>query len=977
MSLFTLKKVEKMAEAKVKNPISKSSKKVETKKEDLNKIETSKSNSNVSKSIHSKHIEIKGARLHNLKNIDVIIPRNKLTVVTGVSGSGKSSLAFDTLYAEGQRRFVESLSSYARQFLERKGKPDCDSIIGIPPAIAIEQLAPSKNPRSTVGTSTEIYDYIRLFFGRIGKTYCHQCGTLVKKDSPGDVAKFLSNLEKGTKLYLLFKIPESIIDFRTELDKYVQNGYSRIFIQKKDEILDLSIEEFPKKLKSKDFHILVYRFKSDNSPEAISTVTQSLEEAFSLSQGKIEVYNAETKETYYFSNIYECNNCQIVFEEPDPKIFLFNNPHGACPSCQGFGRTMGIDENLVIPDKSLSIKRGAIAPFRSQKAQHIYEELMIEAKEYAIPTDVPYISLTEEQQNKIWMGFGMFTGINGYFEDLENQIYKVGNRFVLANYRGYTNCRLCKGSRIRTSARQIFVEGMTVPKLIKLPLEEVATYFNEVQLNENDYSIIKDVLREIKWRLSLLLEIGLEYLTLDRLTHTLSGGEAQRINLSTAIGSSLVGTLYVLDEPSIGMHPRDTQKLIAVMKKLKNLGNTVVVVEHDPDIMKEADYIIDMGPKAGIHGGEVIFCGTYQQILTDEKSLTGKYLSNRLELDLESNKIKDIGEFISVYKPRENNLKMDVVHFPLKQMTVVTGVSGSGKSTLVHDVLYDNLKRMTNVSSMGELSNCEKIEGYSMTSNVEMVDQTPIGKSSRSTPATYTKVFDYIRDLFANEQSAKQLGWRAGYFSFNVPGGRCEVCEGDGSVTVDMQFLPNITLECEACKGTRYKREIKSVTYNGKNIIDVLDMTVEEAFSFFEGQNKIVQKLGILKEVGLGYIKLGQASNQLSGGEAQRIKLASYLESDAGNNIYIFDEPTTGLHIDDISKVIYCFKRLVKSGNTVIIIEHNLHVIASANHIIDIGPEAGNKGGDLVFAGTPQAISKNKNSHTGIALAEFYSQKKK
>ena len=918
-----------------------------------------------------RQISIKGARLHNLKNISVDVPHNKLTIITGVSGSGKSTLAFDTIYAEGQRRFVESLSSYARQFLERMGKPDVDSITGVPPAIAIEQRPPSRNPRSTVGTSTEIYDYLRLLFGRIGHTVCHKCGKHIKKDSPASVAEELSALEEGSKLYILFPLPDDTISIKDELDKLRGKGFFRFVTKGSDDIIDLETDKLPKNVCPADIAVLADRLIVRKDDESVSRLTDSLETAFKAGKGRISARNLNTGENIKFSTHYECAGCDILYYEPEPRLFSFNNPYGACPNCQGFGRTIGLDEDLIIPDDSLSLKKNSIHPYKGESYSKHHRALLRVAAARGIPIDEPIRSLNKEQKEFIWNGGGEYIGINKFFARLEEKNYKVQNRVMISRYRGYTTCRACGGSRLRTSARQVFINGHNIPQLVKMPLGIMLEYFQNLKLNEHEAELAGQVLREIIWRLNLLVEIGLEYLTLDRLTHTLSGGEAQRINLSTALGSSLVGTLYVLDEPSIGMHQRDTKRLLNILFKLRNLGNTIVVVEHDPDIIINADYIIDMGPKAGELGGEVVYEGSLKDINDSERSVTGQYLSGRKEIKIPDKRIKLNGKQITLTGPRENNLKIDEVSFPLGCMTVVTGVSGSGKSTLIHDVLYTSLKKLKGGFD-GKAGAYDKIRGYELIENVQLVDQSPIGKSSRSTPATYTKAFDAIRELYASTQAAKQLGCKPGYFSFNVAGGRCEVCEGEGSVTVDMQFLPDVHLECEACKGTRYKREARNILYKGKSIVDVLNMTIDEAVEFFEGINKVTRKLSILQDVGLGYLRLGQPSTMLSGGESQRVKLANHLDSRIPDTFFIFDEPTTGLHLDDISKLLECFRRLVVMGHTVLIIEHNMHVIASADWLIDLGPEAGEDGGHIVCTGTPEQVAIVKESYTGKALKEFF-----
>lgn len=921
----------------------------------------------------NKFISIIGARQNNLKNISLQIPRNSITVITGVSGSGKSSLAFDTIYAEGQRRFVESLSAYARQFLERMQKPDVDSISGLPPAIAIEQKPPSKNPRSTVGTVTEIYDYLRLLFGRIGITICKSCGKQVKKDTPESVVNDIKQLaNNGDKIYILFKLQPQIRNLKSELQRYKESGFYRILIGKSNEIIDLNIQSIPDDTDLNDVLILADRLIYDNEVDTISRLTDSVESAFSSGFGKIIIRNLTQGIEHKYSNIYECAECDIVYLEPEPRLFAFNTPFGACPHCQGFGRTIGIDENLVIPEPHKSLSELAIHPFRTPAFMHHQRALVKVATKLGIPLNIPYHQLSEKHKQIIWDGYDTYIGINGYFNMLEEKSYKMNYRILLSRYRGYTNCRHCGGSRIRTSARQVYVNGINIPQLVKLPIDKLHNFFENLELDDYKLKIVGNVINQIKWRLRLLIDIGLEYLSLDRLMHTLSGGEAQRINLATALGSSLVGTLYVLDEPSIGLHSRDTDRLINILKRLKSLGNTVVVVEHDPDIIKSADFIIDLGPLAGEKGGEVVFAGSPDEICKNPNSLTGRYICNSINTDGNKNYKPNFKNWLTIYEPKKYNLKMDKVRIPLNCITAITGVSGSGKSTLVYEILYPALKR----SYISETGYYKGIKGGEIITHVEMVDQSPIGKSSRSTPATYTKAFDAIREIFAQTPMARQLGWKPGHFSFNVPGGRCDVCDGEGTVSVDMQFLPDVILECEACKGTRYKREVRNVLFKGKSIVDVLNMTVDEALEFFDGHSKVTKKLKILSEVGLGYLKLGQPSVMLSGGESQRIKLANHLDIISDNHtLFIFDEPTTGLHLHDIEKLLACFEKLVLAGNSILIIEHNLKVISYADWIIDLGPEAGDKGGYVIAEGTPEKIAQNEKSYTGIALKKYFENK--
>jgi excinuclease ABC subunit A len=919
----------------------------------------------------ARHISIRGAALHNLKHIDVDIPHNKLTVITGISGSGKSSLAFDTLYAEGQRRFVESLSAYARQFLERMNKPDVETISGLPPAVAIEQRKQGKNPRSTVGTTTEVYDYLRLLFGRIGVTRCRNCNKIVHKDTPDSVVKRILRQKEGTKIYILAPLSPQTRQIAREFKKFQEGGYFRFLNLGSETIHEYEDVDAYRDALPEEIFILIDRMIIRKDEDTITRLTDSVEQAFKAGNGKIKIQLLGQNKYLNFSTRYECADCDIVYVEPEPRLFAFNNPFGACPVCQGFGRTIGIDEDLVIPDKSKSILNGAIQPFRTPRFSEYQISLITEAKKNNIPVDIPYIELTSEQKDFVWEGGGNYAGINGLFKMLEDNNYKMHYRILISRYRGFTDCVACGGSRLRTSARQVFVGNKNIPELIKMPIEELAVFMKNLKLTKHQNEIVGQVLSEIIRRLDMLVDIGLHYLTLDRLTHTLSGGEAQRINLSAALGSSLVGTLYVLDEPSIGMHPRDTDKLLNILYKLRNLGNTIVVVEHDPDIITRADYLIDLGPRAGEHGGEIIYAGDIKGIVNNTKSQTGLYLSGKKKIPVPAERRQGNGHKIILRKPRKHNLKMDEVEFPLGCMTVVTGVSGSGKSTLIHDVLFNGLRKAL-TGTKEESGLFEKISGWIWIENVELVDQSAIGKSTRSTPITYTKTFDHIRELFASTQAAKQLGWKPGHFSFNVPGGRCEVCNGEGFVTVDMQFLPNVTLVCESCRGSRYKREAKNILYKGKSIVDVLNMTVDEALGFFKDESKITKKLQLLADVGLGYLRLGQPSTHLSGGEAQRIKLASHLDTNYSSNmLFIFDEPTTGLHLDDINKLLDCFNRLIDKGHTVIIIEHNLNIISSADHLIDLGPEAGDQGGFVVASGTPEQVAKS-GTHTGNALRKFF-----
>ena len=915
-----------------------------------------------------KHITITHARVNNLKDISCEIPRNALTVISGVSGSGKSSLAFETLYAEGQRRFVESLSSYARQFLDRMNKPDVESITGLPPAIAIEQRGFARNPRSTVATQTEIYDYLRLLYGRIGITVC-TCGREVRKDTPAHAASVISEWNEGDRLYILFPIHIGEHSFDHAIQSLIENGFYRAVMPASSDIIDLqehvhaSIEDADQMLMLGDRIII----KKDEA--FVSRLTESLETAFSLGHGRVTVRNISSMEDACFSNVHECAFCNIEYQEPEPRLFSFNSPFGACKTCQGFGRSVGLDTSLVIPDMHLSLQKGAIHPFRTAGFTEYHRDSLDFARRHSIPDAIPYSMLTERQRTMLWEGDALFPGINGFFAYAEEKAAaKVGYRVLLSRYRGYTTCHECNGARLRKSARRVFIAGKTLPEIIRMTIAQAFAWFDALQVSESQFKIAEMVLKEIHSRLRMLVEIGLEYITLDRMAHTLSGGESQRITLATSLGSSLVGTLYVLDEPSIGLHHRDTWRLMQLLKRLRSLGNTVVVVEHDPEIIASADHVIDIGPKAGELGGEIMFSGTVKDMLASNESLTGQYLSGKKNIDIPKKRSKGNGHFLEIIEPKERNLKGDTVSIPLGCITVVTGVSGSGKSTLVHEVLAPALKKKY-AGFAGSIGACKDILGAGNLQAVEIVDQSPIGKSSRSTPVTYTKAFDAIRDLFAETPASKQLGWRAGHFSFNVPGGRCETCEGEGSVTVEMQFLPDITLPCESCKGTRYKKEARDINYKGASIVDVLGMTVHEALAFFAGNKRIINKLQVLSDVGLGYVRLGQPSTKLSGGEAQRIKLATAIDdSRSEKTLFVFDEPTTGLHLDDINTLLMCFRALVEKGHSVIIIEHHLNIIAAADYVIDLGPEAGEEGGYVIASGTPEEIMKEKRSHTGKAL---------
>ena len=914
----------------------------------------------------SKEILIKGAKLHNLKDITVGIPRNQLVVITGLSGSGKSSLAFDTLYAEGQRRYVESLSSYARQFLGRLDKPKVDNIIGIAPAIAIEQKVNTSNPRSTVGTSTEIYDYLKLLFARIGKTYSPISGNEVKKHTVTDVVEAALAYPDGTKLLLL--APISIPKDRTVeqvLKLLLQQGYARILHQ--GEVIRLEEDNLPKKLGK--FQLVVDRIVVQHNEDFQHRLADAVETAFFEGKGECMLQEVESEVLKHFSNRFEMDG--ITFLEPNVHLFSFNNPYGACPECDGYGDTIGLDEDLIAPNTGLSIYENAIYPWRGETMSWFRDQLVNNAYKFDFPIHKPWYELSAEQRQLVWDGNKYFTGLTDFFKELEEKSYKIQNRVLLARYRGKTRCHSCHGRRLRKEANYVKIQGKSISDLVEISIEKLQAFFRELTLSPYEQEVAKRLLIEINSRLQFLSDVGLGYLTLNRKSNTLSGGESQRINLATSLGSSLVGSMYILDEPSIGLHPRDTHRLIKVLKSLRDLGNTVIVVEHDADIMKAADYIIDIGPEAGTHGGEVVAAGTYEQLLKAD-TLTGKYLSGRLSIE-PPKKRRTSPHYISLIGCRENNLKNIDVTFPLDMLTVVTGVSGSGKSTLIKKLLYPAMQKELNASNE-KIGQFTRIEGkYKQLQSVEFVDQNPIGKSSRSNPITYLKVYDDIRNLYANQKLAKMRNFSAKHFSFNVDGGRCEVCKGEGEVTIEMQFMADVHLTCEACGGKRFKKEVLEITYEGKNIDDLLNTTIDDAVAFFAAhkQTKIAEKLKPLQDVGLGYVTLGQSSSTLSGGEAQRIKLASFLSKSESKEkvLFIFDEPTTGLHFHDIRKLLDSLQALIEKGHSVIVIEHNLEMIKCADYIIDLGLEGGEKGGSIIAKGTPEEIAKCKESYTGNALA--------
>lgn len=927
----------------------------------------------------SKNIFIKGARVNNLKNIDVEIPRNKFIVITGLSGSGKSSLAFDTLYAEGQRRYVESLSAYARQFLGRMHKPECDYIKGIPPAIAIEQKTSARNPRSTVGTSTEIYEYLRLLFARIGKTISPVSGKEVKKHQVSDILDQMKSYPENTRLVILTKL--ILRDNRTveeQLDILYKEGFSRI--ESKGEFLLISdiLEDKKSKLNVKDTRLVIDRLTCDQDGANISRFSESIETAFYEGENEcfVEYYLGDKIESFHYSKEFEADGIQ--FEEPNDLMFSFNSPTGACPTCEGFGNVMGIDENLVIPDKSLSVYDDAVMCWRGEKMSEWKNEFIHAVMNLDFPVHRPYYALEQKDKDLLWEGDeknGIY-GINHFFKMVEENQYKIQYRVMLARYRGRTICPTCKGARLKPQALYVKIGGKSIADLVLMPISELKIFFENLKLNETDAAVAKRLLVEINSRIKFLTDVGLSYLTLNRLSNTLSGGESQRINLATSLGSSLVGSLYILDEPSIGLHSRDTDLLIDVLRQLTNLGNTVIVVEHDEEIIRAADYIIDIGPKAGRLGGEVVYQGDIAGLEKNTESYTVRYLNGEETIEVPKQRRK-WNNYIELKGARQNNLKNINVKFPLNVMTVVTGVSGSGKSSLVSDTFYSALEKHY-LSKSNKVVEYDALTGdLNLIKHIEMVDQNPIGRSSRSNPVTYIKAYDEIRKLFADQPLAKQMKLTPAYFSFNVEGGRCDECQGEGTILVEMQFMADVLLECESCHGKRFKREILDIEYKGANIDDVLNMTIDEGIEFF-GQDKknntaqkIVKRLQPLQDVGLGYIKMGQASSSLSGGENQRVKLAFHLAAEKTEpTFFIFDEPTTGLHFHDIKTLLKAFDALMERGHTILVIEHNMDVIKCADHIIDIGPEGGKEGGYIVAEGTPEDIAKCKKSYTGKFLID-------
>ncbi|MGQ2984051.1 excinuclease ABC subunit UvrA [Flavobacterium sp.] len=913
-----------------------------------------------------KNILIKGAQLHNLKNLDVAIPRNKLVVVTGLSGSGKSSLAFDTLYAEGQRRYVESLSSYARQFLGRLDKPKVEYIKGIAPAIAIEQKVNTTNARSTVGTSTEIYDYLKLLFARVGRTYSPVSGREVRKHTVTDITNEVKTFEPDSRWLLLAPVhTEKGRTIEEKLGVLLQQGFARVLVDNETLRLD---ELAGADLANKEVLLVVDRIVVKDEEEFYNRLADAVQTAFYEGKGEAYLQDVTTGNRLVFSNNFELDG--LTFPEPNVHLFSFNNPYGACPACEGYGSIIGIDEELVVPNTALSIYENAIFPWRGESMGWYRDQLVNNGHKFDFPVHKPYFQLSESDRQLVWNGNKYFTGLNDFFTELEEKNYKIQNRVMLSRYRGKTKCPDCKGKRLRPEANYIKIGGRTISDLVDLPIKNLAEFFSGLELNEYDTTVAKRLLVEINSRLSFLQEVGLSYLTLNRRSNTLSGGESQRINLATSLGSSLVGSMYILDEPSIGLHPKDTERLITVLEGLRNLGNTVIVVEHDEDIMKAADMIIDIGPEAGSLGGELVAQGTYEEILRSD-SLTAKYLNGDMEISVPKKRRK-FKNHIDVVGARENNLQNIDVTFPLDCLTVITGVSGSGKSTLVKKILFPALQKK--LEGVGEKAGqfTELRGSYSHIKHIEYVDQNPIGRSSRSNPVTYIKAYDDIRDLFSKQKLSQNRGYQSKHFSFNVDGGRCDTCKGEGEVTIEMQFMADVHLECEACNGKRFKKEVLEITYEGKNIDDVLTMTVDDAVAFFSEhkQSKIMTKLQPLQDVGLGYVQLGQSSSTLSGGEAQRIKLASFLVKGATKDkvLFVFDEPTTGLHFHDIRKLLASFEALLDKGHSIIVIEHNLDLIKCADYIIDIGPEGGENGGHLVAFGTPEEVAKNSKSVTGEYL---------
>jgi excinuclease ABC subunit A len=943
-------------------------------------------------------IIVRGARVNNLKNIHFTIPLNSLTVVTGVSGSGKSSLAFDTIYAEGQRRYVESLSAYARQFLERMDKPDVDEVLGICPAIAINQKNSTRNPRSTVGTQTEIYDYLRLLYARVGHTICRRCASTVRRDTPQSIADAVMELPEGAKFYVLFPASAGIettsdngngntspqkktrgksrttkagvrASVKAHLMSLMGRGLTRLYDARTRELIELQTPDSFTRENFDEIYVLIDRLAVRSDMHA--RLVDSLETCYQEGHGQAVILTAgETPQKYSYSERFECKRCGLGYIRPEPRLFSFNNPFGACPTCQGFGNTIGVDWDLVLPNRELSIAEGAIEPFTKPQFEWWRTELKKFAQRAGMSMTAPFSSLEPSEQRAVIDGGEGFPGVKGFFEWLETKKYKLHVRVFLAKYRGYARCPDCNGDRLRAEARDVRVGGHTIPEVCRLPIREAGEFFRNLVLSEEEMGIADRLLKEIRQRLQFLIDVGLDYLTLDRLASTLSGGEAQRIQLATHLGSSLVGALYVLDEPSIGLHPRDSRRLIDLLTGLRDIGNTVLVVEHEAEMMRAADHLLDIGIGAGELGGEVVYEGPYGGLLADEHSLTGKYLRGEMQIRPPAERRARSPQQIELTGLRQHNLKNIDVRIPLGAFVAITGVSGSGKSTLVHDCLYAGLKQQRG-DWQGTVGSFSSLTGGQFLDEVVLVDQSPIGRTPRSNPVTYIKVYDAIREAFAGTREAQARGFTASHFSFNVPGGRCETCQGDGTVTVEMQFLADVELVCDECNGTRFKPSLLEVKYRSRNIHEVLQMTVREAISFFSGVPRVAARLRVLDDVGLGYLRLGQSATTLSGGEAQRVKLASYLARRAGEKVlYIFDEPTTGLHFDDINKLLVSFRRLLDVGGSVVVIEHNLDVVKTADWIIDLGPEGGEDGGRIVGVGTPEEIVKMEGSYTGRFLRE-------
>ena len=933
-------------------------------------------------------IKILGARQNNLKNVDAQIPLNRLTVVTGVSGSGKSSLAFDTLYAEGQRRYVESLSAYARQFLERISRPHVREITGISPAVAIRQKNTSRNPRSTVGTVTEIYDYLRLLYSRVGRILCRECGREVRKNTIDEAVDRLLSQPEGTRIHVTFPFKGSRLDLNSEiqgfpipletiLDNLLKQGFQRIIVSEAADLMTLQLPgEHPNSLEELDrCRILLDRLVI--RPDIRDRLTDSLELCYREGRGVTEVFVVERENgtrwngPLRFTEKFKCQYCNIPYRSPEPRLFSFNNPYGACPMCQGFGNTITLDQDLIIPDPTRTILEGPIEPFTKPRYRRFQKKLEAWTHEQNIPLDVPFYELSDQVQRRIWSGDEVFPGVTGFFRYLDKKKYKMHVRIFISRYRGYARCPECQGERLCQEARDVYLGDKRISQLTSQPISGIREFFSDLDLSASQRSIADKLHLEINQRLKFLMRVGLEYLTLERLTSTLSGGEMQRIHLAASLSSSLVGTLYILDEPSVGLHARDEERLIKILQNLRDLGNTVVVVEHEPAMIKAADHIIDMGPGAGERGGHIVHNGDLTSLARNEESLTANYLGGRKKIPTPMFRRPANSHFLTVHGARQHNLKHLQVCIPMGVLVCVTGVSGSGKSTLVHDVLYAGLKKLK-----GEWKNkvgaFDRIEGWEQLSEILLVDQTPLGKTPRSNPVTYIKAFDEIRKMFASTRAAHSRNLSPSHFSFNVSGGRCEFCQGAGTVSVELQFLANVELACEDCKGLRYTHKVLQVTYKGKNIAEILEMTVTEALDFFKGRPPLIRKLKVLEEVGLGYLRLGQSATTLSGGEAQRVKLAAYLSRKTSKKpLFIFDEPTTGLHFDDIRKLLRAFDRLISQGATVLVIEHNMDVIKNADWVIDLGPEGGNSGGQLVAEGPPEAIAANPVSHTGRFLRKY------